>query len=287
MTRQGIDYAWHYSLDLDAFRQAGATFVVRYLSNTEGKNLSPDEARQLSEAGFDLAVVWETSAQRSLAGRSAGEQDALEATTQADACKMPQERPIYFAVDFDAGPADFPKIAEYLKGAANVRGAARVGVYGGYPVVKYCLDNQLVAFAWQTLAWSRGKRDERAQLYQYAVDVVLGGTSCDRNIAYASDFGQWRVPSGDAPAFPFSATDYLGVASSDAHCHWGANAADRAQVARWQARMSQRGWRLDATGIFGRQSQRVCRGFQAEKGLEVDGRVNAQTWTKAWTAPVT
>lgn len=286
MTRQGIDYAWHYALDFEAFRDAGVTFVARYLSNTPEKNLTPAEARELSNAGFDIVVVWETSAKRALAGMQAGESDAQEASTQASACKMPDGRPIYFAVDFDAQPADLPKIEDYLKGAAKALDVARLGVYGSYAVVRYCFDKQLVAYAWQTAAWSRGQQEQRAQLYQLAGEVILGGTSCDRDIANASDFGQWRVLGTEAPAFPYAQTDYLGIATPDPHCHWGANAADRAQIARWQARMAQRGWSLQATGVFGRQSQRVCRAFQAEKGIDPDGRVRAETWAKAWTAPL-
>jgi peptidoglycan hydrolase-like protein with peptidoglycan-binding domain len=51
--------------------------------------------------------------------------------------------------------------------------------------------------------------------------------------------------------------------------------------------MADRGWRIEATGIFNRQSARVCRSFQAEKGLSVDGLVHPRTWAKTWTTPVT
>lgn len=54
----------------------------------------------------------------------------------------------------------------------------------------------------------------------------------------------------------------------------------------WQARMRERGWRIDVDGIYGPQSASVCRRFQREKGLTVDGIVGPKTWEAAWIAPV-
>src|SRR5262245_5417720 len=125
MPREGIDYAWHGGLSVDAFRAQGATFVVRYLSNDATMNLTASEAALLSNSGFDLAVVWETTERRSLAGKAAGATDAKKAAAQAKDCGMPAGRPIYFGVDFDATDQDKPKIAEYLAGAASVIGAKR------------------------------------------------------------------------------------------------------------------------------------------------------------------
>jgi hypothetical protein len=59
-----------------------------------------------------------------------------------------------------------------------------------------------------------------------------------------------------------------------------------ADVQTWQQRMVERGWALAADGQYGPQSEGVCKGFQQEKGLLVDGQVGPVTWTTAWTAPV-
>lgn len=58
-------------------------------------------------------------------------------------------------------------------------------------------------------------------------------------------------------------------------------------IGQWQARMAERGWAIGVDGVYGPQSEAVCRSFQAEKGLEVDGVVGPNTWRAAWTAPVT
>jgi hypothetical protein len=206
VTREGIDYAWHHEVDAGAFLRSGVTFVVRYLSNDASKSLGAAEARLLCAAGLDLVVVWESSARRALTGRAAGAADARRAAAQAHACGMPARRPVYFAADFDASDAELPRVAEYLRGAAVAIGAARIGVYGGYRVVNHCLDARVARFAWQTSAWSNGRRDARAQLYQHGYGAVVGGIACDRDTAYAADFGQWRLreqpvePAGEADA---------------------------------------------------------------------------------------
>jgi peptidoglycan hydrolase-like protein with peptidoglycan-binding domain len=55
----------------------------------------------------------------------------------------------------------------------------------------------------------------------------------------------------------------------------------------WQAQMSHRGWSISVDDQYGPQSANVCRQFQSEKGLGVDGIVGPITWDAAWTAPIT
>lgn len=56
---------------------------------------------------------------------------------------------------------------------------------------------------------------------------------------------------------------------------------------RWQAQMRARGWSIDVDGWYGPASERVCRQFQAEKKLSVDGRVGPDTWRASWEATIT
>lgn len=58
-------------------------------------------------------------------------------------------------------------------------------------------------------------------------------------------------------------------------------------VLTWQRKMRDRGWRIDTDQIYGPASETVCRQFQAEKRLQVDGKVGPQTWSMTWSAPVT
>ena len=58
-------------------------------------------------------------------------------------------------------------------------------------------------------------------------------------------------------------------------------------VRRWQEQMSAREWEIDVDGNYGDQSERVCRGFQREKGLDIDGILGPNTWKAAWEEPIT
>jgi len=58
-------------------------------------------------------------------------------------------------------------------------------------------------------------------------------------------------------------------------------------VRTWQAQMRKRGWSIAVDGVYGPASERVCRAFQKEKGLVVDGIVGPKTWRAAWEAPIT
>jgi peptidoglycan hydrolase-like protein with peptidoglycan-binding domain len=58
-------------------------------------------------------------------------------------------------------------------------------------------------------------------------------------------------------------------------------------VRTWQQRMHDRGWSITVDGWYGDTSASICRQFQQQKGLPVDGIVGPQTWAAAWKAPVT
>jgi hypothetical protein len=190
---EGVDYAWGRP-GATALKAAGKTFAMRYLSHDgSGKNLDHAEAVHLSNAGIDLGVVWETTAKRALAGHATGAQDARDADAQARACGMPHDRPIYFAVDFDASSGQRSAILDYFRGVASVLGVSRTGMYGGYYPIKWAFDAGVIRWGWQTYAWSGGKWDSRAQLRQYSNDHVIGGVGLDYDRSTKSDFGQWKV----------------------------------------------------------------------------------------------
>jgi len=100
----------------------------------------------------------------------------------------------------------------------------------------------------------------------YVLDLARGGTP--------PPSGGGTPPSGSAPPLH---VDYFGQ-SHNSTC---------GDVRTWQDKMSSRGWTISVDGIFGPQSDNVCRQFQSEKGLSVDGLVGPETWNATWTAPIT
>lgn len=189
---EGIDYAFSKP-SVTALHDLGVTFVCRYLSHSSSKNLTAAEARALSSAGIWIVVVWETTAKRALDGRTAGATDAGDALAQAQGCGMPDGRPIYFAVDWDASVSQQAAINAYLDGAASVLGRDRVGIYGGRGPVSRALAAGKARWAWQTYAWSGGKWAAGAQLQQYSNGHTVDGADCDYDRATTTDYGQWRV----------------------------------------------------------------------------------------------
>lgn len=194
----GVDYAWSHPGGA-ALEAAGKKFACRYLSTDSKKNLTLTEAEDLAAHGVSCVVVWESTASRALSGHAAGAADAKAAAAQAHAAGMPDGRPIFFAVDFDATAGQQAKIDAYFDGAASVLGVARVGIYGGYHTVKRTLDAGKARWAWQTIAWSGGHWDPRAVIRQGAQHKI-NGVTCDLNTATAADYGQWTP--GHAPTPP-------------------------------------------------------------------------------------
>lgn len=190
---QGIDYAWGRPGPA-AIKKRGCQFICRYLANqTSGKVLTRAEADLMSKNGIWLVVVWETTASRALAGHVAGIADAKVAKAKAKALGMPDDRPIYFAVDFDASSGQQKTINAYLDGCAVVLGRDRVGMYGGYWPIKRAFDANKMKWGWQTYAWSGGRWDLRAHIQQYKNEVRINGVDCDLDRAIKEDYGQWKV----------------------------------------------------------------------------------------------
>jgi glycosyl hydrolase family 25/putative peptidoglycan binding protein len=132
-------------------------------------------------------------------------------------------------------------------------------------------------------------------IWQYTDAQNLNGQSCDFNAYRDGTLAELKAlisgssppPPPDVPPFPYPATDYLGQPSQNPHCHSGYyGGPDQVNVHTWQSRMHDRGWVITADGHYGPQSASVCRLFQAEKSLAVDGLVGSATWRATWTAPL-
>jgi hypothetical protein len=179
---KGIDYAWSKP-SASWIKSQGYGFAMRYLSRDSSKDLSLGEANSLASYGIWMGVVWETSARRARDGYAAGRVDAARALAAARELEMPEDRPIYFAVDYDASTSE---VVGYFQGVVSYMGLARTGVYGGYNVVKGLDSAGLATWFWQTLAWSGGRWYAGNHIEQYEV-----GVSWDENRSKQDDFGQW------------------------------------------------------------------------------------------------
>ena len=92
--------------------------------------------------------------------------------------------------------------------------------------------------------------------------------------------------SSDVPPFPLPRGWYFGPKSGPKYSVSGYY-GHRDDLRTWQRRMAERGWSIGADGLYGPETRKVCKQFQAQKGLTVDGLVGDDTWRAAWTEPVT
>ena len=187
----GVDY--YSEMSIAGIQAHGAKFVCRYLSNFPPKNLTPSEVRSLVANSIGVVSVWEDGASDALAGFDVGKSHAEQHVAMARNCgQHPNHGFYYFAVDFDT--AGHPERTDaYFNGVASVIPKVRCGPYGGFEVVKHQLDRGFGA-AWQSYAWSAGRLDSRAQIYQH-----LLGTSVDYDKAMFENYGQWQYDPPPPP----------------------------------------------------------------------------------------
>lgn len=197
MAIEGVDYAWNGPSPA-ALKAAGKHFACRYGGpGSDGKQLHAAELAALRAVGIDVVANAEGTA-GGFVGTSAGRSWAQQAINHFKALGMPDDRPIYFSVDFDAGSSDWPGIDDALRGAASVIGAARVGVYGSYKTVAHCRAAGTARWFWQTYAWSGGQQPPSyVHLYQYHNGATIGGGDCDLTRALLPDYGQWGYQQED------------------------------------------------------------------------------------------
>lgn len=262
MTLLGADYSFGRPSPR-ALRLAGVKFVVRYVGGSGGKALSRAEYDALVKDGIAVAVVFERYASRALEGYHAGVADAHEALAAVTALGLPGiNRPIYFAVDTDAGARSSTLTAamEYLRGAVSVLGYGRVGVYGGYKVIHAAMNQRVCPWGWQTLAWSYGTWDPRSHIRQVG-SMVVDRNIVDKNVAYAVDFGQWPQPY--TPPKPVTRRTlrppFNRPASFVSPIGWNSKGAD-VQTIQWC--LYKAGYKVTVTGTYDQATRAAVGSYQ-------------------------
>jgi len=268
----GVDYMMRSDAAYPTFREAGVSFVCRYLCppGYSAKLLTSDEAQAISAAGLGIVSVWETNP--TFAGyftRDRGASDAVIARQVAQAVGQPAGRPIYFTVDMNLPADQYAALDAYLNGLLAVTSEYPAGIYGSYYVCRKVADR--VSWLWQTYAWSGGQLHPGVQLYQYSNGVQLGGVSTDLDRAF-TDPGWWR-PGGE-PVNPVPAP--VGGVS---HVPLTKNGDKGVNVAIIQTLLNVAGFGpLTIDGVFGSNTLNAVRAFQQKAGLTADGVVGSNTW---------
>lgn len=215
---EGVDFSWGRPT-AEALVTAGKKFVIRYVpySGDGGKGLTAAEVAEYRAARLAIVLVYERTAGRALtAGFAGGKADADESVAAITALGLDATMPIYFAVDRDTTNADWPAVDNYLAGAASVLGVARVGVYGEYSITQHCRAAGTATWFWQTYAWSGGKVDTDAHLYQYLNGQKIDGAAVDFDIARQPNYGQ----EGGSMAKPALLADHIHISEREPDGTW-------------------------------------------------------------------
>jgi peptidoglycan hydrolase-like protein with peptidoglycan-binding domain len=300
MTDTGLDYSFSHP-DLDTAWNAGYRFVSRYLSwLPNAKVITAAEYQALLAKGFQVSLNWEYGAKDQLDGAPSGKLHAAEAVKQARALGYPAGSTIYFSADFDVTEAQQTAVNAYMLAAKAVVHAAgyRIGIYGGYYVVKRAFDSGVTDDGWQTYAWSGGQWDARAEIRQDHNGITCGGADCDHNTRVGTTYLAGRptaappapvktpappkvTPATIAPGakFPLPADQYYGNIGGPAASHGGGLAADKPIVAAIQKAVG-----ASVDGQFGPDTIAKVEAWQKSHGLAADGQVGPATWAKLFPA---
>lgn len=191
---QGLDYAWWRPTSQAELNGFG--FVVRYLSYDSTKNLSLDEAIQLTRWGKWIVCNWESDG---LGGDfNTGAQHARDAVAQAVACGKPDGYPIYFSIDENVDPVVQD---EYLRGIRSVLPVFEIGDYGEAALVQHWALVG-VTHGWRTsaTAWAGGPSTADCALVQTGA-AFNGNADADYSLSdEPTSFGGWQV--GGSPLIP-------------------------------------------------------------------------------------
>lgn len=191
---EGFDCATKLnSTTAKGLKNAGFEYAIRYLPTSTWKGLTEGEVKVIQDAGLKLVSIFQTSANYpGYFGGSQGRADGKHAQMLAEKMGQPKGTAIYFAVDYDAQPANIRRVLEYMKGVKMALKEYKVGIYGSYRVMNEVKQNTPVDYYWQTYAWSYGKVASFIHMHQYKNGVVIAGVQVDKN-SIKKDPGAWGV----------------------------------------------------------------------------------------------
>ena len=188
MTYEGIDTAARLTAaQARILRDSGISFVGRYLvPESLWKALTAKEAADIRAAGLAIMLCWELGGEDLRQGAAKGAEHGARAKQLAEGLGVPAGTIIYFAVDYNAQPADYPLIEQYMLAAQTAMGSKYVaGLYGHERIVEYLAQRGTVKKFWQCVAWSNmfspyatvrqyaWQGDERAKAVQKLIGVAV------------------------------------------------------------------------------------------------------------------
>jgi hypothetical protein len=208
-----VDTPWKTTEKIPCLKQNGIQTVIRYYNFVNSKalpqkRLELPEAKALSAAGFQIAVVFQAVQNRRSdfskdKGVAAGKR-AWEIAKKN--IGQPNGSTIYFAVDFDASTTDIDGfIVPYFEGVQSAmkelgmgKSDYKIGAYGSGLVVNELLQRGLIEFRW--LSMSSGFRGTKKAIEEGKYElrqIVPATTLCGIGV----DYNEKKTPNTDIGSF--------------------------------------------------------------------------------------
>ena len=182
-----------------ALKQAGFDGVCRYLW-PDGKGLTPTEVTILDSVGLKIVSNFEGNpTSQGYFNRVQVRRDASTALTQARRVGQPLHTPIYFSVDYDAQPADFPRILAYFQGVyTSLHAYYDVRAYAKAELLTYLYDHlHWMGPGWEPAAWDNGVVEEGIALFQDRYNISIRGLiQVDEDLVKGANVGWWSPAKG-------------------------------------------------------------------------------------------
>jgi len=190
---------------LPQIKAAGYMSVgLYYFKSSKFKRLlTRSVAEAVSKAGLYLISVYENGfpTAKGYFTVANGQADAHVAHTRAVDAGQPIGSAIYFAVDYDAAPADLPAITDYfteIRRVFQVLGDTHfIGVYGSGLVCRHLSEAGLVSRTWLSQSKGFAGYDDwkiHANILQGPVASLFGGIDVDLDTTNGNA-GGWRLPT--------------------------------------------------------------------------------------------
>jgi hypothetical protein len=193
----GIDYFADQSPEFyTCVKGQGVSVILRYYSPTPIKNLDPEEAQAMLNAGLKIITVYETTGGApgfiptgdAYFTDAQGRSDAASALQLALRAGQPKNTPIFLAIDNSS--VSLENTVEYWNRAYEILHTTGygLGMYGFEKHIKYAKTNHWGAISayWQTYGANPGQN----AIWQYE-QTTLCGASVDYN-QVPDDFPTWN-----------------------------------------------------------------------------------------------
>jgi hypothetical protein len=179
-------------------KAAGVVLVIRYLTGSGGKAITPLELAEYLLNGFVVVFVFEIGATDAEGGVAAGKANAKAALAAMTALDV--YAPIYFAVDQSIAPAS---AENYFIGINSVLPSDQVGVYGEGALCELLQAAGLAQWYWQSESKSFPGNSTTlpiSHLQQVFNASPVPGTDLD--LILKADVGQFPRPTPPDPPTP-------------------------------------------------------------------------------------